>query len=129
MSFEIKIREDQTVEYVSRFKQGRGSLAAMGAESLCRSVNKLDVYGIAATMLGVRNHTWDIVDPASTTAQRIAKDLLASVRAPEAGPWIEKIRSNASLGEYRQSLVLRYCGGMNAPGDLWIRAVAGVIGD
>ncbi|HEY5657961.1 MAG TPA: hypothetical protein VIY27_09245 [Myxococcota bacterium] len=125
MSFEIKINADQRIEYVSHFAPGRGSLSALGASGLVDYLNDIPDHeslyavgmGVAAAPFGV------VIFPERDDAQELARRLLhiaRTDRADEVAAW----RAAGSLGEWRKALCARYMGGMNAPGDLWIRCVA-----
>lgn len=125
MSFEITINPDQTIEYVSRFAPGRGSLPAIGAQGLVPYLNDIpDLESLYAVGMGIGSAPFGVVTfPESDAAQELAVRLLhiaRSDRAEQVAAW----RAAGSLGVWRQALCVRYCGGMNAPGDLWIRAIA-----
>jgi len=125
MSFEIKINPDQTIRYVSHFAPGRGSLPALGAQGLVEYLNDIpDHESLYAMGMGIASAPFGAVTfPESAEAQKVARRLLAIARderAEQVAAW----RAAGSLGVWRQALCIRYCGGMNAPGDQWIRAIA-----
>lgn len=126
MTHEITILDDGTVAYVSHYAPGRGSLSALGAQSLVDKVNLLDRTAVLLVLDGVTRAPFGaVLFPEEREAQeqvaRFREELLADTERLETN---RARMARFSLGELRQYLVVRFSGGCNAPGDLWIRAVA-----
>lgn len=115
MSWTIEVNEDQSVRYVSKFKKGRGSLSALGAAGLVAYVNALSRAEIFACQLAIRTNPFALGHEKAT--------VLACIEAVKGPEYAKILAADASDGELRRAMVLRYCGGFNAPGDTYLRVM------
>lgn len=128
--FTIEINPDQTIRYVSHFAPGRGSLSALGASGLVKYLNQIpDLISLMAVTIGMGSDPHLLsagCDPKSPAAQDLARQCLAIARdgSEERAERLVSWQEVGTLGDWRKALCVRYCGGMNAPGDLWIRTIA-----
>ena len=111
--FSVEVNEDETLRYVSRFKKGRGSLEAIGAQGLVESLNKLGLAEMITVINCVKHAPFPMGEYDAVFAR-----IFAAITEPETvAKW-----PALELGKTRRALCLQYCHGCNAPGDSYVRA-------
>ena len=116
--FSIEINDDETICYISRFKKGRGSLAALGAQGLVDQLNKLGMAELITVVNCVKQAPFPMGE-----YDKVFSQLFEIITQPETitkWPALE-------LGKTRKALCLRYCEGCNAPGDSYVRAAVAYV--